>query len=62
MSNRGNVLTRSQIASRLRDDGDEPSSNVIDVHIRALRNKIDEPFRRDSIETVRGFGYRLRAS
>jgi two-component system OmpR family response regulator len=62
MVNNGNVLTRSQIARRLRDDGDEPNSNVIDVHIRALRTKIDAPFSRGSIETVRGFGYRLRAS
>jgi DNA-binding response OmpR family regulator len=62
MINTGNVLTRSQIARRLRADGDEPSSNVIDVHIRALRTKIDEPFSRGSIETVRGLGYRLRAS
>jgi two-component system OmpR family response regulator len=62
MVNTGNVLTRSQIARRLRGDGNEPSSNVIDVHIRALRTKIDEPFSRGSIETVRGLGYRLRAS
>lgn len=62
MVNNGNVLSRSQIARRLRDDGHEPTSNVIDVHIRALRSKIDEPFLSDSIETVRGFGYRLRAS
>jgi two-component system OmpR family response regulator len=62
MVNSGNVLSRSQIARGLRDDGYEPGSNVIDVHIRALRSKIDEPFSSDSIETVRGFGYRLRAS
>ncbi len=62
MANTGNVLTRSQIARRVRDDGAESSSNVIDVHIRALRTKIDEPFSLDSIETVRGLGYRLRAS
>lgn len=58
MVNAGNVLTRSQIARHVRQE--EPGSNVIDVHIRALRAKIDDPFGADSIETVRGLGYRLR--
>ncbi len=61
MVNTGNVLTRSQIAHRLHDDDtEEPLSNVIDVHIRALRSKVDDPFGSNSIETVRGLGYRLR--
>ena len=61
MANTGNVLTRSQIAHRLHDDDtEEPLSNVIDVHIRALRSKVDDPFGSNSIETVRGLGYRLR--
>jgi len=34
---------------------------VIDVHVRRLREKIDRPFGRSSLETVRGSGYRLRA-
>ena len=38
-------------------DGD---SNVVDVYVRYLRNKVDRPFGRDQIETVRGAGYRLR--
>ncbi len=36
-----------------------PGSNVIDVYIRRLRRKIDEPFEIKLIETVRGAGYRL---
>ena len=36
-------------------------SNVVDVYVRHLRRKIDEPFERQSLETVRGAGYRLRA-
>lgn len=61
MVNTGNVLTRSQIAHKLHDDeNEEPLSNVIDVHIRALRSKVDDPFGSNSIETVRGLGYRLR--
>jgi two-component system OmpR family response regulator len=39
-------------------DGD---SNVVDVYVRYLRMKIDRPFGRDSIQTVRGSGYRMRA-
>jgi len=35
-------------------------SNVVTVHIRRLREKIDRPFERSSIETVRGAGYRMR--
>ena len=38
----------------------ESRSNVVDVYIRSLRAKIDRPFGRKSIETVRGTGYRLR--
>ena len=38
----------------------ENRSNVVDVYIRHLRRKIDEPFGRRSLETVRGAGYRLR--
>jgi two-component system OmpR family response regulator len=36
-------------------------SNTITVHIRRLREKIDRPFGRSAIETVRGAGYRLRS-
>ena len=38
----------------------ESRSNIVDVYIRYLREKIDRPFGRSSIETVRGIGYRLR--
>ncbi len=61
MTNAGNALTRSQISRHLHHDDDDGDvfSNVIDVHVRALRAKIDEPFGRHSIETVRGIGYRM---
>jgi len=36
-------------------------SNVVDVYMRRLRRKVDEPFGSSSLETVRGVGYRLRA-
>jgi two-component system OmpR family response regulator len=43
------------------DFGYENRSNVVDVYVRYLREKIDRPFGVKSIETVRGVGYRLRA-
>jgi two-component system, OmpR family, response regulator len=56
----GEVLTRSRIIEHVWDFGYEGDSNVVDVYVRYLREKIDRPFRRDTIETVRGTGYRLR--
>jgi two-component system OmpR family response regulator len=56
----GHVLSRHQLLEHAWDYGYEHRSNVIDVYIRYLREKIDRPFDCDSIETVRGVGYRLR--
>ena len=56
----GVVLTRDQLLDGAWDMAFESRSNVVDVSIRALRGKIDRPFGTDSIETVRGLGYRLR--
>jgi two-component system, OmpR family, response regulator len=55
------VLSRSRIIEHVWDFAFEGDSNVVDVYIRYLREKIDRPFGRGSIETVRGAGYRLRA-
>jgi two-component system, OmpR family, response regulator len=60
MRNAGLVLSRTQLLDQAWEHGCEHHSNVIDVHIRFLRRKIDEPFGVHSIETVRGAGYRLR--
>ncbi len=57
----GDVLSRLQILEGAWDSGYEHRSNVIDVYVRYLREKLDRPFGRDSFETVRGAGYRLRA-
>ncbi|OBI85900.1 DNA-binding response regulator [Mycobacterium sp. 1245805.9] len=57
----GTVLTRELLMEHCWDFAYESRSNVIDVHIRALRDKIDRPFGVRSIETVRGIGYRMRA-
>jgi two-component system, OmpR family, response regulator len=56
----GSVLTRELLLEHCWDIAYESRSNVVDVHIRALRDKIDRPFGVHSIETVRGIGYRLR--
>jgi two-component system OmpR family response regulator len=57
----GITLTRTQLLDGAWDIAFESRSNVIDVYVRYLREKIDRPFGCDSIETVRGVGYRLRA-
>jgi two-component system OmpR family response regulator len=56
----GEVLSRFELLEHAWDMAYENRSNVVAVHIRRLRKKIDEPFGRKSIETVRGAGYRLR--
>jgi two-component system OmpR family response regulator len=54
------VLTRLHLLDHAWDDAYDNRSNVVDVYVRYLREKIDRPFGRSSIETVRGAGYRLR--
>lgn len=56
----GDVLSRLQLLEHAWDYEYENRSNVVDVYVRYLREKIDRPFGRDSIETVRGAGYRMR--
>ena len=57
----GQVLDRYQLLEHAWDGEYENRSNVVDVYVRYLREKIDRPFGTDTIETVRGVGYRLRA-
>jgi two-component system, OmpR family, response regulator len=56
----GVVLSRYELLEAAWDDEYENRSNVVDQHVHALRDRIDRRFGRDSIETVRGSGYRLR--
>jgi two-component system OmpR family response regulator len=60
MRNAGTALTRVQLLDGAWDMAFESRSNIVDVYVRYLRSKVDRPFGRDSIETVRGIGYRLR--
>jgi len=61
MRRAGEVLSRTRLIEHVWDFGYDGDSNVVDVYVRYLREKIDRPFGRNSIETVRGIGYRLRA-
>ena len=56
----GQCLTRYQILDEVWDGETDIRSNVIDVYVATLRAKVDKPFGRHAIETLRGVGYRLR--
>jgi DNA-binding response OmpR family regulator len=56
---RGQVLSRQQILSGVWDYAFDPGSNIVDVYVRYLRNKLDRPGERSLIKTVRGAGYRF---
>jgi two-component system copper resistance phosphate regulon response regulator CusR len=55
----GEVLSRTLIAEQVWDMSYDSDSNVVDVHVRRLRSKVDDPFDRKLIHTVRGVGYVL---
>jgi two-component system OmpR family response regulator len=57
---KGRVVSRTTIADHVWDAELDIDSNVVEVYIGYLRRKVDRPFGRADIETVRGFGYRLR--
>jgi two-component system OmpR family response regulator len=57
----GTVLSRTQIIDAVWDFAYQGGSNVVDQYVKYLRDKVDTPFGRADIETVRGMGYRLRA-
>ena len=61
MRRKGDVVTKQQILSHVWDYAFEGDPNIIEVYIGRLRRKVDRPFGRNDIETVRGSGYRLRA-
>ena len=57
--NAGRVLSRSMIVDHVWDQSFEGLTNIVDVYVRQLRSKIDEPFGHPLIRTVRGTGYYL---
>jgi len=62
MRRAGQVLSRYDLLEHGWDMNYDNRSNVVTVHVNHLRDKVDRPFGRDSIETIRGSGYRLRES
>lgn len=60
MRNQGRVLTRTQISDHVWNNEFEYDSNIVDVYIRYLRNKIDKAYAQKLLQTVRGVGYSLR--
>jgi DNA-binding response OmpR family regulator len=58
-SNAGRVVTRFTILDEVWDGETDLRSNVIDVHLAAIRAKIDRPFGTNTITTIRGVGYRV---
>ena len=59
MRHPGEVLSRYQLLEHAWDYDYENRSNIVDVYVRYLRDKIDRPFGLSTLETVRGAGYRL---
>jgi len=62
MVNAGRVLSRAMLIEHVWDESFESLTNIVDVYIRQLRVKIDEPFASKLIHTVRGVGYTLSDS
>jgi two-component system OmpR family response regulator len=60
-ANAGKVVTRLRILDEVWDGETDLRSNVIDVHLAAIRSKIDRPFGTETITTLRGVGYRLES-
>jgi two-component system copper resistance phosphate regulon response regulator CusR len=59
LKNKGEALSRTRIAERIWNLDDFHETNVVDVHMRRLRAKVDDPFEKKLIHTVRGVGYVL---
>ena len=61
MENAGEVLTRTQLLDHVWDENYDGPSNIVDVYVSYLRKKLELPFGRALIRTVRGAGYVLEA-
>jgi len=59
MSNAGRVLSRTMIIEHVWDQSFDGITNIVDVYVRHLRNKVDDPYQRKLIRTVRGVGYTI---
>jgi DNA-binding response OmpR family regulator len=61
VGHRGDVLSKRQILDAVWAFDFDGDPNIVEVYVRHLRNKIDRPFGREAIQTLRGAGYRLRS-
>ncbi|MCA1628071.1 MAG: response regulator transcription factor [Acidobacteria bacterium] len=59
MANAGRVLSRTMIVEHVWDQSFDGATNIVDVYVRHLRNKVDDPHERKLIRTVRGVGYSI---
>ena len=62
MRNKGEVVSKREILEHVWDYDFEGDPNIVEVYVGHLRNKLDRPFGRTALETVRGAGYRLAAA
>ena len=62
MRNKNRTLSKDSIISHVWDYDADILPNTVEVYIKYLRNKIDTPFKSNLIQTVRGFGYKLRGA
>ncbi|WP_262403177.1 winged helix-turn-helix domain-containing protein [Actinomadura sp. CNU-125] len=61
-ANAGLVVSKAQILAHVWDGAFDGDPNIVEVYVSSLRRKLDAPFGRRSITTVRGVGYRLAAN
>ena len=61
MRHAGSVVTKREVLDGVWNDDFEGDPNIVEVYVRHLRNKVDRPFGREAIVTLRGAGYRLEA-
>ena len=59
---KGEVVSKREVLDGVWDSDFEGDSNIVEVYVRHLRNKLDRPFDRAAIETLRGAGYRLASN
>jgi two-component system OmpR family response regulator len=59
---KGDVVSKREVLDNVWDSDFEGDPNIVEVYVRHLRNKLDRPFDREAIETLRGAGYRLASN